>query len=505
MIVITQDQKICEALASRKVTVVPAFTSWNEEPFLDGSHVYVLGLSLAVTIKKGIKKGKSKVAKHTVFVMGEPGQDFTKTELSQLIEAVEEAEGLHAPKWPFIVVESPEQLDEFVACAQSSKGMALDIETNYDKKIGDATSYPFSHPSPQILTVQCHFWPSDQTYVLPMFHAERDPSLDDEQRMTALKTVLSGEYEFIVGQNFNFDRMWLWDQCGIRVKSTDDTLLLNQLASHASEANDLKTMAKKHLDVSYKNMVENWLTDNRKYNYADVPLSIMAPYGAWDTKATAEIRQKHLETLQQDASVLALYQKVIMPITDVVLDMTCNGLPVDTSFLIYLERHFAMKAGWYMEMILKVLKLRGFVEENFNPRSPKQMQELLYTKLHLLTAPTKGPFKGKKTVNAVHLLTAVHNDCLIPLFNLHNKYAKLGSQIQGYKKLLSRSINSQCPVYLHPTFNVGGTDTGRMSSSQPNGQNIDKHSGLRRMFVPSPVAEAKQAMLDCIKQYRKAS
>lgn len=503
MIVITTDEKICEALASRKVTIAPAFTSWDQEPFSSGEPVWVLGMSLAAPLKKGIKKGKQRVAKHNVFVLGEPGHDLTKQEVKQLIEAVEEAEGVNAPKWPYTIIETNDQLIDLVETARASEGMACDIETNYDKKIGDATSYPFSHPDPQILTVQFHFFPSDKTFVLLLHHAERDPSLTDAQCVEALRDVLRCQFKFIVGQNFNFDRMWLWDQVGVRLPPSDDTQLLNQLVAQASEDNDLQLMAQKHLGVVYKEMVKVWLAENRKTNYADVPISVMGPYGAWDAKATGMIQQKHLAALETDPAVYSLYRKVIVPITDVVLEMTCKGLPVDAAFLRYLEKYFQIKADWYMEMIRKVLKIRKVGNENFNPRSSKQMAKLLYDKLHLLTPPRKGKDKGKKTTGAGHLLSALHSDSLVPLIMMRNKYAKLLSEVNGYRELLSRSIDSSCPVYLHPTFNVGGTDTGRLSSSKPNGQNIDKHSGIRRMFIPSPVAEAKKGVLEIIEKYRE--
>jgi len=507
MIVICDHPDLLDQISSFKNCVTVAeFTKWSVEPFLSEEVAHIVGLAKARReIKRTFKLGKNRNNKRDVFVYRSPDEGMSGDELKALIEAVKYADSLRAPTdWEYVLVEDPKSLTAFVKVALACRSMTIDVETNYDTKLD--ISNPYYHPDPKILMAQFHCEPGG-TFVIPYQHPEATLERETKGKVsTALRRVLTeSKAEVILAQNCFYDRMWIKAVLGVYVPFTDDTMLLHQMASHAAEPNNLGYMLAKYLKVGYKDMVKAWMRANKTTAWADVPISVMAPYGAWDARGTYELFQLLQEEIGADVPLLELYRETATPVNNLLNDMTNEGLPTDMAMFRHLSNLYQGRLAYYDRTFREMLVERGYTQEaatDFNMDSYPQIGTLLYDRLGLLEIPNEGKNRGKKITTADALMAAIALDPIILVVIMYKKYKKLHSTfVEAYGPYISWSPVGQAPVYMHPGFRVGGTMTGRVSSSYPNGQNIVSKCGVKRMFIPGAVAEAKARVLARLETY----
>jgi len=175
---------------------------------------------------------------------------------------------------------------------------------------------------------------------------------------------------------------------------------------------------------------------------------------------------KLVESLQ-----LKLFSEIEQPLVDVLYNMEVQGFKVDVSQIDELSKVYHNELD---ELTNKICSLAG---ENFNVKSPKQLQEILFDKLKI-------EYKGKKGTS-IEVLKAIENKHeIVPLIIRHRKIAKLVSTyLDGMKNYISEDGK------IHTTFMQRTTTTGRLSSREPNLQNLpirdDEGRQLRKMFISS--------------------
>ena len=187
------------------------------------------------------------------------------------------------------------------------------------------------------------------------------------------------------------------------------------------------------------------------------------------------IKNNLLQKLQSEQT-LDLYKNVELPLSDVLYEMEVSGFKIDSESLYQTGKVYATKLA---ELEEKIKQLTG--EENLNVNSPKQLGEVLFEKLKI--------GKGKKTktgystkVDVLEALEDAHP--VIPFILNYRRLQKLYSTyIEGFKPLIEKSTG-----LIHTSFNQTVTSTGRLSSKEPNLQNIpvrdDEGKELRKFFVP---------------------
>lgn len=173
--------------------------------------------------------------------------------------------------------------------------------------------------------------------------------------------------------------------------------------------------------------------------------------------------------------LLSLYYDIEMPLVDVLFDMEIQGFKVDREELTNLDKK-------YFEEIKKIEEDIYFTAgQKFNISSPKQLGEILFDKLGL-NVPN-----NKKKSTSIEILNEIeHKHPLVPLIIRYRTITKLYSTyIVGFENLLTREDK------IHTVFNQTLTSTGRLSSSEPNLQNIpvrtEEGRALRKVFIPSSV------------------
>lgn len=193
---------------------------------------------------------------------------------------------------------------------------------------------------------------------------------------------------------------------------------------------------------------------------------------AYAIKRAYDILEEKLKTSQTES----LYRNVELPLSDVLFEMECSGFKVDAESLAETGEKYRTLLDDLEKKIRELAK-----EDNLNVNSPKQLGEVLFEKLKLA--------KGKKTktgystkVEVLEALESSHE--IIPLILKYRRIQKLYSTyIEGFKPLIDKKTG-----LIHTTFYQNVTATGRLSSREPNLQNIpvrdDEGKELRKFFVP---------------------
>ena len=217
-------------------------------------------------------------------------------------------------------------------------------------------------------------------------------------------------------------------------------------------------------------------TGKRQRSMADVPAQDICPYAAEDADVTLRLRNVFAPQLEAEGCT-TLFRDIEMPLMPVLAQMERNGVRIDTQGL---EETSALYTRQMQQMEQEIHKMAGM---QFNVSSPRQVGEVLFDQLHLSS-------KAKKTKTGQYVTSEEVLESLRPKHPIVGKIL----EYRGLKKLLSTYIDA-LPLlvnsrteHIHTSFNQTVTATGRLSSSNPNLQNIPVRDALgkevRKAFIP---------------------
>ena len=277
-----------------------------------------------------------------------------------------------------------------------------------------------------------------------------------------------------VGQNLKYDE-WILGRHGLDLAGPRfDTMLASYVLDPGRRSHGLDDLALDllgHRMISYK---ELFSAGNRQRDILAVPLARLALYAAEDAELTLrlyEVLSEQLATAGQEK----LFSDLEMPVSRVLLHMERNGIMIDRAFLDELRERFAS------ELTRLGREIRTAAGEDFNIQSPKQLAHILFEKIGL--KPVKKTATGWST--DVSVLTRLADEHPLPELILeHRQVAKLQNT---YVETLPTLANPDTGL-IHTSYNQAVAATGRLSSSDPNLQNIPVRTELgrqiRRAFVP---------------------
>lgn len=307
-----------------------------------------------------------------------------------------------------------------------------------------------------------------KAYYLPIGHKDgNNLSLDDIKE--TLSPILADTKYPKVAQNSKYDIKVL-GQHGIEVRGvTDDTMLASYLTS-PDGSHGLDYLAQKYLNhemIKFKDVVEKGKT------FADIDIAKATDYAAEDAWATFSLNTLLHEELKNH-KVTAIYQDIEIPLIQVLARMETHGILVDQTLLKNLEKEFESRIA---KLEKSIYDLAG---EEFNINSPKQLQEILFVKLGL--PPQKKTKTGYST--DVDVLSALANEHDLPKFIL--EFRTLAKLLSTYVIQLKSMIHPETKR-VHTHFNQTIAATGRLSSTEPNLQNIpiktEEGRRIREVFV----------------------
>jgi DNA polymerase-1 len=290
-----------------------------------------------------------------------------------------------------------------------------------------------------------------------------------------LKPVLEAESPAKVGQNLKYDIAVLKNY-GLGLGGLHcDAMVASYLLQPSTRSHNLDALARRHL--SYRTVkIEELIGKGAKQITMDqVPVSKVGPYSCEDADVSFQLCRKLLEELSED-DLRDLFERLELPLVPVLADMEWVGVKVDVAQLEAISTEFAGKLA---ELERDIFREAG---REFNINSPQQLSEVLFEKMGL-----PAPRGGRRTTGystASEVLEALKGDYAIAdLLLQHRQLDKLKST---YADALLAMVNSKTGR-VHTSFNQTVTATGRLSSSDPNLQNIPVRTPLgrriRRAFV----------------------
>ena len=318
----------------------------------------------------------------------------------------------------------------------------------------------------------------DEAYYIPCAHDY--PGVNEQLELADvikwLKPVLENPAIKKIGQNIKYDWLVL-SHYGIDLGGVDfDTMLASYLINPSKRAHNLDQIALDFLDHKTITYAEVAGKGKGAKTFAQVPLDKAIPYACEDADITLmakNILQPKLEAI----GLTELFDTVEMPLVPVLMRMEKKGVTVDRQKLHSLSQAFASRIEG---LETDIYALAG---ETFNIKSSQQLGHILFEKLKLPVQKKTKKKTGYSTDVNVLTVLARHHD--LPAFILaHRTLAKLKST---YTDALIDLINPDTGR-IHTSYNQTVAATGRLSSSDPNLQNIpirtDEGREIRRAFIP---------------------
>ncbi len=391
---------------------------------------------------------------------------FKKLEFKQLQQLYQKQTDLSEKYYQSVF--DMDALVELASALEKESLIAIDTET---------TS---KHPMlADLVGVSVSFHPNE-AYYIPIGHnylgAPKQIPLADALRL--LKPSLENPKIKKIGQNIKYDWIVL-ERNGIKLAGVEfDTMLASYLLNPSKRAHNLDQIALDFLDHKTTTYQEVTGKGKNAVDFSKVTVDKAAPYACEDADITLSARNVLKPRLEKDG-LLNLLETVEMPLVCVLKDMEMRGIAVDTDKLHDLSKSFSRELGRIEEDIYST------AGERFNIMSSQQLGRILFEKLNLPVHKKTKKKTGYSTDVEVLTTLAVQHE-LPALVLRHRTLAKLKST---YADALLSLVHPETGR-IHTSYNQTVTATGRLSSSDPNLQNIpirtDEGKEIRSAFIPRP-------------------
>ena len=359
-------------------------------------------------------------------------------------------------------------LDEWLAKLQGATLFAFDTETtSLDYMVAEVVGVSFAVEAGAAAYVPlAHDYPG------------APDQLNREAVLEALKPLLEDEQVAKVGQHLKYDANVLANH-GITLRGIhDDTMLESYVLDAAGSRHDLDTLALKYLGQRTIHFEDIAGKGAKQLTFNQVPIEQAAPYAAEDAEVTLRLHQLLSEKLDQEPALATLYRGLEIPLVSVLSRIERNGALVCRDTL----------AAHSQELGERILALESQAHElaggPFNLGSPKQLGEILFNQLELPVL-RKTPKGAPSTAEDVLAELALD----YPLPAVLMEYRGLSKLKSTYTDKLPEMIDPRTGR-VHTSYHQAVTATGRLSSSDPNLQNIpirtEEGRRIRQAFIAAP-------------------
>ncbi|HEY0085100.1 MAG TPA: DNA polymerase I, partial [Allosphingosinicella sp.] len=369
------------------------------------------------------------------------------------------------------------ELESWIAEATANGLVAVDTETSgYDCVTADLIGIS--------LATEC-----GKACYVPLEHgghdllSERPEQIATDVALAKLKPLLEDPAVLKVGHNFKFD--WIvFDRRGIKVAPIDDSLVMSfNLDAGGLASHSMDDLAKKHLDhtcIAFKDVCGS---GQKQIKFNQVPLDRATEYAAEDADVTLRL-WKRFKARMPHERVTRIYEMVDRPLVPVVARMEREGVKVDREELTRLSAEFSTQIALLEEQICAEAGCK------FTIGSPQQLGDVLFTQMGL-----KGGRKGKSgtwstDVNELERLSREG----VPIAAMILEWRQLSKLKSTYTDALQQQIN-KTTGRVHTSYSLSGAQTGRLSSTDPNLQNIPIRTEIGRRIRDAFVAEEGHVIL----------
>ena len=320
---------------------------------------------------------------------------------------------------------------------------------------------------------------------VPLAHDYPDApaQLDRETILNSLKPLLEDSKQAKLGQNLKYDANVLANY-GIEMQGIKhDTMLESYVFNSTATKHNMDDLAKKYLGVETIHYEEVAGKGAKQIGFAEVPIEQASPYAAEDADITLRLHHALSTKLKSHPALQKLYQEIEIPLIPVLSRIERNGVLIDT----------AMLAQQSLELANRIIGLEQHAHDLagqvFNLGSPKQIQEILYDqqKLPILKKTPKG-----QPSTAESVLQELAIDYPLPKVIL--EYRSMSKLKSTYTDKLPQQVNDRTGR-VHTSYHQAVAATGRLSSSDPNLQNIPIRSEEGRKIRQAFIAPAGHKLI----------
>ncbi|MBI5586018.1 MAG: DNA polymerase I [Deltaproteobacteria bacterium] len=393
---------------------------------------------------------------------------FTELEFKKFLDGLGEVvETRDNPRDYEGVFEQPE-LDRIIREIKKAGHISLDLETtSADPLRAEIVGIALS-------------WKEGAGFYVPVGHTYLGAprQLKREQVLADLKELIEDPEIKKIGQNIKYEwlvlRHYGLDYRGIAF----DTMLASYLLNPGRRTHGLDQIAWEHLNqklISYKEVTG---TGSKALNFSQVPVPRAVEYAAEDAEVTLTLSEL-LGPLLHQAGLKKLFRELEMPLITVLGEMEWHGIRIDTGALADLSKELEGKLAQIEDQIY------ALAGDRFNINSPQQLSQILFDKLQLPSAKkTKGKSHSSTDAEVLRDLSLQYPICT-EIWNYRSLSKLKSTYVDALPKLLHPETGR-----LHTSFNQTVTATGRLSSSDPNLQNIpvrtEEGRRIRQAFVADP-------------------
>ncbi len=354
--------------------------------------------------------------------------------------------------------------DHWIKKLKKAQQFAFDTETtsldymqarvvgvSFAVKTGEAAYVPFAHD-----------------------YLDAPQQLSEQEVLGALKPLLEDKSKGKIGQNLKYDAHVLSNH-GISMQGITQDTMLESYVLDSTQRHNMDDMALRLLGHSTIHFEDIAGKGAKQLTFNQVDLALAGPYAAEDADITLQIHEKLSQALAAEPALKKVYEEIELPLLNVLLKIERNGVKVDVAMLEQQSKQLAER--------MKEVEQLAYDEagETFNLASPKQLSTILFEKLKI---PSSKKTKTGQYSTAEDVLQELAAEYALPKLLLeHRSLSKLKST---YTDKLPLQVNKDTGR-VHTSYNQTVAATGRLSSTDPNLQNIPIRSEegrrIRQAFV----------------------
>ena len=394
---------------------------------------------------------------------------FKELEFTRLINEVAPRTSLSREGYRMIVDE--DELSNLIGKLKGAGQFVIDVETdNRDAMRANLAGISLS-------------WEPGQAVYIPLAHhyLGAPKQITEARAREILGPVLADSRIGKIGQNIKYDMKVLagsqWQLKGI----VCDTMVASYLVNPSKRTHSLAEIASERLNhtmISYTDLTGK---GRKQIPFNHVSVEEAAVYSCEDADVTLRVMQPLLDDLK-DMKIMDLFQEVEMPLVSVLTDMEMAGVMIDTTLLGRLSSELAVKIG---DLAAGIHREAG---RDFNINSPGQLSQVLFEELGL---PVRKKTKTGYSTNSDVLLELSERHQLPSMVLEYRSFSKLKST---YSDALPVLVNPGTGR-IHTSFNQTATATGRLSSSDPNLQNIPVRTETGRKIREAFIAPEGRVLM----------
>ena len=355
-------------------------------------------------------------------------------------------------------------------------GQWLELLENAELFAFDTETTSLDYNKAEIVGVSFSVIPGKAAYI-PLAHNYTGvpDQLDRSEILEKLRPLLENSHKAKLGQNLKYDAHVLTNH-GITLRGiTHDTMLESYVLNSTATKHNMDDLAKEYLGITTIHYEDVAGKGAKQIPFQEVTIEQAATYAAEDADITLQLHQTLMTKLHQHPPLLALYTEIEIPLISVLTRIENNGVLIDTDMLSIQSLELAN------HIIALEQQAHDLAGHTFNLSSPKQIQDILYDQLKLPVLK-KTPKGQPSTEESVLQELAID----YPLPKVILDYRSLSKLKSTYTDKLPQQVDD-ITGRIHTSYHQAVTATGRLSSSNPNLQNIPIRSEegrkIRQAFI----------------------